>query len=47
MRKYISGSLIEQKHINNLVFENSERIKLLEEFFKRLEVKKNEIFYKG
>ena len=56
MRKYISTSLIEQKYINNLVLEdhnlikeNSENIKLLQESFDKLQSKKenNEIYFNG
>lgn len=49
MRKYISSNLIEQQYINNLVLENHENIKLLQESFSKFEEKKisNETYYKG
>ena len=49
MRKYISSNLLEQKYINNLVFKNTEDIKLLQESFEKLEEKKvkNEIYFNG
>ena len=49
MRKYFSDSLLEQKHINNLVLEDHEKIKLLESSFQNFEEKKkiNEIYFKG
>ena len=49
MRKYISGNLIEQQYINNLVLEDHENIKLLQESFSKFEEKKinNETYYKG
>ena len=40
MRHYISNSLLEQKYINELVFEDHDRIKLLEESFQKFEEKK-------
>ena len=36
MRKYISSNLLEQKYVNNMVFEHDERIKLLEDTFLNL-----------
>ena len=39
MKKYISGNLIEQKYINNLVLSDHERIKLLEQLFEKFEKK--------
>ena len=36
MRKYISSTLLEQKYVNNMVFEHDERIKLLEDTFLNL-----------
>ena len=39
MRKYISTSLIEQKHINNLVLEHEERLKLVENTFSNFKEK--------
>ena len=49
MRKYISNNLIDQKHINNIVLEDHENIKLLQEFFTKLEKnqKVNSIFFEG
>ena len=49
MRHYISNSLLEQKYINELVFEDHDRIKLLEESFQKFEEKKkvNEIYFNG
>ena len=56
MRKFIKENIIEQKYINNLVFENYENIKsinddirLLQESFNKLEEKefKNKIFMNG
>ena len=49
MRKYISTTLLEQKYVNELVFKDHEKIKLLENSFKKLEEKKksNEIYFDG
>ena len=49
MRKYISSNLIEQKYINNMVFEHDSQIKLLQSTFDKLEEKKkvNEIYFDG
>ena len=49
MKKYISSNLIEQNYINNLVLEDHNKIKKLENTFQRFEEKKqiNEIYYKG
>lgn len=49
MRKYISNNLIEQKYINNLVIENHNRIKMLENSFQKFEEKRkvNEIYFNG
>lgn len=49
MRKYISNNLIEQQYINNLVLEDHENIKLLQESFSKFEEKKNdnETYYNG
>ena len=49
MEKYISSNLIEQNYINNLVLEDHNKIKKLENTFQRFEEKKqiNEIYYKG
>lgn len=45
--KYISTSLIEQKHINNLVLEHEERLKLVETTFSNFKEKNNHIFFEG
>lgn len=42
MRKYISGSLIEQRYINNLVLEDHDR-KNIRVFIERVRRKDNEI----
>lgn len=49
MRKYISSNLIEQKHINDLVLEDHDKIKALETSFNKLEekCKVNEIYFNG
>ena len=49
MRKYISSNFLEQKYINNMVLEDHDKIKVLEEFFNKLEAKKkiNEIYFDG
>ena len=49
MRKYISNNLIKQQYINNLVLEDHENIKLLQESFSKLEEKKkvSETYYNG
>lgn len=49
MRKYINTNLIEQKYINNLVFEHDKDIKLLKEVFNKLNTKEkvNHIFFDG
>ena len=49
MKKYISNNLIEQKYINNLVLEDHDKIKILEETFDKLNKnnKINTIFYNG
>ena len=49
MRKYISNNFIEQKCINNLVLEDHDKIKVLEESFKKFEEKRkvNEIYFDG
>ena len=49
MRHLISNSLIEQNYINNLVLEDHDKIKKLEESFNKLEEKKkiNEIYFNG
>ena len=40
MRKYISSNLLEQKYINELVLEDQDKIKVLEDSFQKLEEKK-------
>ena len=49
MRKYISSNFLEQKYINNMVLEDHDKIKVLEESFNKLEEKKkvNEIYFDG
>ena len=49
MRKYISTNLLEQKYINDMVLEDHDKIKVLEESFSKLEEKKkvNEIYFNG
>ena len=49
MRKYISANLMEQKYINNIVLEDHNKIKSLEESFKKFEEKRkvNEIYFNG
>ena len=49
MRKYIPNNIIEQKHINNLVFEHDYEIKKLKESLEKIEEKRkvNEIYYNG
>ena len=49
MRKYISKDLIQQKYINDMVLEDHNKIKVLEESFNKLEEKKkiNEIYFDG
>ena len=49
MKKYISNNLIEQQYINNLVLEDHEKIKLLQESFRKFEEKKKatETYFKG
>ena len=49
MHHYISTNLIEQKYINNLVLEDHDKIKLLENSFQKFEEKKkiNEIYFNG
>ena len=49
MRKYISSNLLEQKYINNMVLEDHDKIKVLEQSFNKLEEKKkvNEIYFDG
>ena len=49
MRKYVSTNLLEQKYINNMVLEDHDKIKVLEDSFQKLEEKKkvNEIYFNG
>lgn len=49
MRKYISGTLLNQNFINNLVYKHDEEIKLLKDSFDKLQEKKkvNTIFFEG
>ena len=47
MRKYLSGNLIEQKYINNLVIKHDEEIKLLQSTFSKFDTFSNELFFDG
>ena len=47
MRKYISSNLLEQKYVNNMVFEHDERVSLLEDSFSKFYTFSNEIFFEG
>ena len=49
MRKYISDNLLEQKYINDLVLEDHDKIKLLQESFNKLSEKRkaSEIYFNG
>lgn len=49
IRKYVSSNLLEQKYINNLVFEHDNKINLLEESLDKLDKKRkyNEIYFNG
>ena len=49
MRHYISSNLIEQKYINNLVLEDHDKIKALEESFDKLDEKRknSDIYFNG
>ena len=49
IRKYFNTTLIEQKHINNMVLEHDNRIDLLEDSLDKLEEKKknNDIYFAG
>ena len=49
MRHYIGNNLLEQKYINNLVLEDHDKIKLLENSFQKFEEKRvvNEIYFNG
>ena len=44
MRKFINSNLIEQKYVNNMVFDLDDRVSLLESNFKTFS---NQIFYEG
>ena len=47
MRKYISNNLIEQKYINNMVLEDHDKIKVLEQSFSKMDEKNNHLFFDG
>ena len=49
MKNYVSSNLIEQKYINNLVLEDHNKIKKLENTFQKFEEKRktNEIYFNG
>lgn len=47
MRKFISSNLLEQKYVNNMVFELDERVSLLENTFSKFDTFSNEIFFEG
>ena len=49
MKKYISSNLLEQKYINDLVLEDHNKIKKLENTFQKFEEKRkiNEIYFNG
>ena len=49
MRKYISNNLIEQKYVNNLVYEHDSEIKLLKKSLMMIEEKRktNDIYFNG
>ena len=47
MRKYIFSNLLEQKYVNNMVFEHDERVSLLEDTFSKFDTFSNEIFFEG
>ncbi len=49
MRRYISSSLLEQKRVNELVYEDHDRINLIEDSLKKFEQKQvtNTIFFNG
>ena len=44
MRKFINSNLLEQKYVNNMVFEFDDRVSLLESNFKTFS---NQVFYEG
>ena len=47
MKKYISSSLIEQKYINNLVFEHEEKLRVIENALSDFKENNNHIFFEG
>ena len=47
MRKYISSSLCNQNHINNMVLDHEERLKIVESTFSKFQEKNNHIFFDG
>ena len=47
MRKYISTSILEQKHINNLVLEHEEKLKIVENTLSKFKEKNNHLFFEG
>ncbi len=49
MRKYISNELLQQKYINDLVIQHDKAIKLLQDYFNKIEEKKktHEIYFNG
>ena len=47
MRKYISNNLLEQKYINNMVFEHDNDIKMLKDAYANFKTFSNEIFFEG
>lgn len=47
MRRFLSSNLLEQKHINNMVYKLDERVNILENYFFDFKYFNNEIFYEG
>ena len=47
MKKYISNELIEQRHINKMVYKLDERVSLIENTFSKFDTFSNEIFFDG
>lgn len=47
MRRFLSSNLLEQKHINNMVYKLDERVSILENYFLDFKSFNNEIFYEG
>ena len=45
MKKYISNELIEQRHINKMVYKLDERVSLLENTFSKFDTFSNELFF--